>query len=114
VHYDGDGVMSELVLSEASMLTLAPAFPRLLNEQLELKRTPQMVQQGIAPLIRALVVRAKVNSDLHDIEVFLHLDDEQGNLTTYGMSPELAKEIGERLIARSAQLKEKAGDRSRQ
>jgi hypothetical protein len=114
VHYDNDGIKSELVLSEAAMLTLAPAFPRLLREQLALKQTPQMAQQGIEPVIRALVVRARIVPDLHGTEVMVHFQDELGNWTAYGLPPDLAKQIGERLIAHADEAKKLAADRPRQ
>jgi hypothetical protein len=104
-HRDGRGVKSELVLPEAAILTLASIFPRLLKQQLASKLTPQMAQEGIEPVIRVSVVRAKLAPDLHGTEVLVHFGDELGNWTAYGIAPDLAKQIGEHLIACANQAK---------
>ena len=103
VHYDDNGVKSELILPEASMLSFAPAFPRLLREKLEPEQSRQMAQQGIEQAILAVVKRARVLPDLHGTEVLVHFVDELGNRISYGIEPALAKQLGEQLIAQAGE-----------
>jgi hypothetical protein len=114
VHYDDHGIKSELVLSEVSMLALAPAFPRLLREQLAEKRTDPMAQQGIEPVIRALVVQALIAPDLHGTEVLVQFVDEVQNRTVYGLDPDLAKQIAAKLIEKADEAKRLSGGRAKQ
>jgi hypothetical protein len=85
-----------------------------MREQLASKQTPQMAQQGIEPMIRALVVRGRVGPELHGTEVLIHFEDELGNWTAYGVAPDLAKQIGERLIAEANQAKRLGADMPKQ
>lgn len=112
VHFDDSGTKSEIVLSEVSILSLGRAFPRLLREQRALMTTEQMALLGIEPVSRGLVVRAQLNVDLHGSEVLLEFEDEEGNRSSYGVAPPLAKEIGERLIARASEVE--SASRSKQ
>jgi hypothetical protein len=114
VRYDEHGVKTELVLPEASILALARSFPRLLQEQVELKQTPQMAQQGILPVIRAVVARAAVNLDMHGTEVMVRFVDVEGNQTHYGVPPDLAQQLGELLLAHAAEAKKAGANRSKQ
>jgi hypothetical protein len=98
VHYDDNGVKSELILPEAVMLSFAPALPRLLREKLEPEQSSQMAQQGVEQVNRAIVL-----PDLHGTEVLVHFVDELGNRTSYGIEPALAKQLGEQLIARAGE-----------
>jgi hypothetical protein len=52
--------------------------------------------------------------DLHGSEVLLHLQDELGNWTVYGVPPDLAKQIGGRLVANAEEAEKIAAGKSKQ
>jgi hypothetical protein len=109
VQTDEHGRVSEIILTEQSVLSLAQSSLRLRADILA--RYSRGETDAVAT---SFVSRAGLNMDLHNSQVFLTLFDNQDVPTTFALPLEVAKPLSEELPKWVAKIEDSLPNRTKQ
>jgi hypothetical protein len=100
-----DGQLSEIKLTETNLLSLLPLIQRECAQLLASRTTPGLKEHGVEPIVTIPVARFVVGNDLHQTEIYLTLEDKDGNAYRFSFDPpDGVRRIARRLTERADQL----------
>jgi hypothetical protein len=92
---DGNGVKTELILSEPNVVFLGRLAPMVARRIVASKTS---AESGVSASVAAPVKAFQLNSDLHNEFVLLRIRDELDGEFDFSFSPANGRHLGERLI----------------
>jgi hypothetical protein len=102
---DSTGKFSEIKLSTANLLSIQPLIQRECAQLLENTLSPHSKEQGVELIVAIPVQGFVVGNDIHHQEIFLALQDSDGNRYQFSLeATESARRVGESLIQRANEL----------
>jgi hypothetical protein len=104
IRVDGNGVRTEIILSEVGVISLGRIAPMTSRRILASKMRPEL---GISASYAAPAKDFQLNSDLHNDLVLLRIRDEFDGEFDFSFSPAGSKHLGERLIAWGEKVEKK-------
>lgn len=103
--WDATSTLHSITLLESNLLSLLPLIHRECARLLANRSTPGLKAQGVEPIVTIPVRSFVVGEDLHQREVFLTLQDKDGNPYQFSFDPpEGARRVGEKLVERAEKL----------
>ena len=94
----GDGVFR---LTDDQLIRFSRLIPTYLRTVVEGKAR---IDQGLSAILPMPVTDIRLNEDLLATQVHLSIDDMAGGSFDYALEPQRARHLGERLIARAAEV----------
>lgn len=107
---DRDGKVSEITLTERSVMILAQSTPQILASILQ-RRNPS---PGVSAVFVSPVAQAELNTDLERTTIHLTLYQSDRTGVTYGLPYEVAAALAEALPRRVAEVGETIQNLTRQ
>jgi hypothetical protein len=98
-----------LQITDSQLLHFSRLIPTYLRRAVAARQPKD--QGHISPIAPIPVTDIRLNEDLLATQVHLSIDDAAGGSFDYALDPDRARQLGERLIARAAQIEAAAKDR---
>ena len=103
--WDASGTLSAITLSEANLQSLLPLIQRESAQMLASRATAALTAQGVEPIVTIPVARFVVGEDLHQTEIYLMLQDKDGNQYRFAFDPpEGVRRMAQLLVERADKL----------
>jgi hypothetical protein len=103
--WDATRKLGSIVLGETNLLSLLPLIQRECAQLLANRLTPDLKEQGVEPIVTIPVTGFAIGEDLHQQEIFLTFQDEDGNQYRFSFeSAGNAQRVAQRLLARAEKV----------